>query len=116
MDVTAQARATLASAGRIATLPAEPLGDLPGVTHRVLWQDGTSMAGVLTIAAGHRLGTHTHRRHHHHMWLLDGRARILGEDLGPGSYTHIPSGVAHDIDATDTGGCRVFYLYVRYGD
>jgi hypothetical protein len=40
---------------------------------------------------------------------------IRGEQLGPGAYVHIPSGVQHDIDATDTDGCSVFYLYDRYG-
>lgn len=83
-----------------------------GVTHRVLWHDATSMAGVLTVAGGHRLGAHAHRVNHHHMWVVDGRASVLGSDLGPGSYVHIPSGVEHDIDATTSDGCTVFYLYV----
>jgi hypothetical protein len=26
---------------------------------------------------------------------------------------HIPSGIEHDIDATNTGGCTLFYLYAR---
>lgn len=96
----------------IAALPVEPLGTEGGVTHRVLWRDATSMAGVLTVEAGHRLGTHAHRVNHHHMWVLDGRAEVLGQDVGAGSYVHIPSGVDHDIDATRTDGCTVFYLYL----
>lgn len=89
-----------------------PLGPDVPATHAVLWQDDGSMAGVLVLEAGRRLGLHSHRRNHHHLWILDGEAVILGERLGPGSYVHIPSGVEHDIDATDTGGCRVFYLYL----
>jgi quercetin dioxygenase-like cupin family protein len=96
-------------------LPAEPLGHLEGVVHRVLWRDASSMAGVLTILAGHQLGRHAHRVNHHHLWVLDGRASILGNTLGPGSYVHIPHGVEHDIDASDTDGCTVFYLYIRVG-
>jgi quercetin dioxygenase-like cupin family protein len=73
------------------------------------------MAGVLTVLAGHRLGRHTHRVNHHHLWVLDGRAVVLDRELGAGSYVHIPSGVEHDIDASDTEGCTVFYLYIRLG-
>ena len=44
-----------------------------------------------------------------------GRATILGAVLGSGSYVHVPAGVEHDIDATVTEGCRVFYLYSHPG-
>jgi len=71
------------------------------------------MAGVLTVEAGHHLGTHSHLLNHHHIWVLDGHAKILDDDLGPGAYVHIPSGVNHDIDATSSDGCTVFYLYIR---
>lgn len=102
-------------AAGVAGLPLRPLGDLDGVRHRVLWQDGTSMAGVLTVDAGHALGAHTHRENHHHIWVLEGQATILGTELGPGSYAHIPAGVEHDIDARGTEGCTVYYLYLRPG-
>jgi quercetin dioxygenase-like cupin family protein len=88
-------------------------GPAEGVTNRVLWSTDTSMAGVLTVQAGHRLGTHTHRLNHHHIWVVDGQVAILDEVLGAGSYVHIPGGVPHDLDATNTGGCTVFYLYIR---
>ena len=97
----------------ISDLPSEPLGPLEGVTHRVLWRSDTSMAGVLTVAARHHLGAHAHRHNHHHIWVIDGSATILGVDVGPGAYVHVPSGVTHDIDATSTNGCTVFYLYIR---
>src|SRR5205085_12378002 len=101
------------SAAAIEGLAEVPLGSLDGVTHRVLWSDGASMSGVLTVAAGHRLGAHAHHANHHHMWVVAGRATILGTDLGPGGYVHIPVGVTHDIDASATDGCTVFYLYQR---
>lgn len=100
----------------VAALPAEPLGNLQGVTHRVLWRDGSSMAGVLTVQAGHRLGAHTHRVNHHHIWVLEGHATIVdGHEVGRGSYVHVPSGIEHDFDASSTEGCTVFYLYVHPG-
>lgn len=91
---------------------ATPAGPAEGVTNRVVWRTDTSMAGVLSVRAGHRLGSHRHRLNHHHMWVVDGEVAILGEVLGPGSYVHIPGGVVHDLDATNTSGCTVFYLYI----
>lgn len=104
---------TVLTADAIAALPLEPLGDLEGVSHRVLWRDDTSMSGVLTVQAGHKLGTHAHRLNHHHIWVLDGEASILGKTLGAGAYVHVPSELDHDIDATSTEGCTVLYLYLR---
>jgi quercetin dioxygenase-like cupin family protein len=31
----------------------------------------------------------------------------------PGAYVHIPAGVDHDIDASATDGCTLYYLYLR---
>lgn len=104
---------TVLTAGAINELPGEQLGHLAGVSHRILWHDATSMAGLLTIEAGHQLGRHSHRFNHHHLWMLDGRATVVGTEVGPGAYVHIPRGVDHDIDASITEGCTVFYLYVR---
>jgi len=100
-------------AAALEDLPEEPLGQLPGVRHRSVWTDGVSKAGVMRIEAGHHLGAHSHRRHHHQVWVLEGVARILGHDLGAGSYVHIPKGVEHDFDARDSDGCRFFYLYLE---
>ena len=104
---------TVLAAAAIDQLETKSLGTLDGVTHKVLWHDADSMSGVLTIEAGKRLGLHAHHTNDHHLWILDGRATILGTELGPGSYVHIPSSVEHDIDATGTNGCTVFYLYLR---
>lgn len=107
---------TVLSADAINQLPVVPLGTLDGVEHKVLWRNESSMAGLLTVKPGRRLGVHAHRVDHHHIWVLDGRAVILGRELGAGAYVHIPCGVDHDLDATETDGCTVFYLYVRQGD
>jgi quercetin dioxygenase-like cupin family protein len=104
---------TLLDVAAIGQLTSEPFGIGAGATNTVLWRDATSMAGLLTVAAGHRLGEHSHHLNHHHMWVVSGSARIGGAVLAAGSYAHIPSGVTHDIDASDTDGCTVFYLYIR---
>jgi quercetin dioxygenase-like cupin family protein len=113
MMETTTAQPTVLTAESISRLPVTSLGSIEGVSNRVLWQNETSIAGVLTVAAGHRLGTHAHRVNHHHMWVLDGSVVILGERLAAGAYAHIPSGVDHDIDATGTEGCTVYYLYLH---
>ena len=101
------------SAEVIASIPPVPLGVGEGVVHRILWQNENSMAGVLTVPAGRSLGLHTHRTNHHHIWVIEGQAAILGSVLGPGSYAHVPHGVEHDIDASATDGCTLLYFYLR---
>jgi quercetin dioxygenase-like cupin family protein len=105
-------------------LPAEAIEDLPrvpldpahpDVSHRVLWQHGSSTAGVMTIGPGARLGRHAHRLNQHHIWVIDGQVEILGAVVGPGAYVHVPSGLEHDMAARSPTGCTVFYLYVRPG-
>jgi mannose-6-phosphate isomerase-like protein (cupin superfamily) len=115
MDAPTRPKATIVTSTEIGQLASEPLGTLEGVVHKVMWRNDTSIAGVLTVAAGHRLGLHSHRLNHHHMWVIDGHAVILGTDVGPGTYLHVPHGVSHDIDATASEGCTVFYLYLRPG-
>jgi mannose-6-phosphate isomerase-like protein (cupin superfamily) len=113
--MTSTGRAVVLTAAEIAALPEVPLGNLEGVSHRVLWRNDTSMAGVLTVRGGHRLGAHRHHANHHHLWMLEGRATILGVEIAAGGYVHVPVGIEHDIDATRTEGCTVFYLYLREG-
>jgi mannose-6-phosphate isomerase-like protein (cupin superfamily) len=98
---------------QIAALPRVPLGDLAGVENTVLWTDGTSVTGMLSVRAGHQLGRHTHRTHLHHMWVVDGEATIADRRVGPGAYITVPPGVEHDIDATTTDGVTVYYSYTQ---
>jgi len=99
-------------ADRLALVDGIPLGTEGGAVHRQTWTDGRSSAGVMEIDAGRHLGEHTHRQHHHHIWVVAGRTRVLDQELGPGSYVHIPAGVAHDFEAVG-GACTVFYLYLE---
>jgi quercetin dioxygenase-like cupin family protein len=115
VDANPTIQPTVLTFAEIEQIPAQSLGDLPGVTNRVLWQDDTSMAGVLTIDGGYELGAHTHRQNHHHIWVLEGSAEMLGQVVGPGSYVHVPAGVEHNTDARATGGCTIFYLYILPG-
>lgn len=111
METAFVSQPVVLTATEVEALPLEPLGHLSGVSHRIVWRDGTSMAGVMKVDAGQRLGPHAHRFNHHHLWVIAGSADILGTEVGPGSYVHIPMGIDHDIDASTTEGCTVFYLY-----
>jgi quercetin dioxygenase-like cupin family protein len=104
--------ARILSAPQVAALPKEPVEDQEGVTYRLLWTDGNSEAGVLSIDAGCRLASHAHRTHHHHLWVAKGWATILHHNVGAGGYVHIPVGIVHDIDASVTGGCEILCLYL----
>lgn len=105
---------TVLDATAIAQLTSDPFGPHPGAaTNTVLWRNGSSMAGLLTIAGGERLGAHAHQRNHHHMWVVGGAAVVADALLEAGGYAHIPAGLEHDIDATSTDGCTVFYIYER---
>lgn len=115
MDTNSILSPTVLSPEAIEALPETSLGGIDGARHRVLWHDDTSMAGVMTVDAGHELGAHTHRENHHHIWVLEGNAEMLGRVVGPGSYVHVPAGLEHNTDARATGGCTFFYLYIRPG-
>ena len=102
------------TADDVAALPLVPLDQtIPGVTHRILWRNESSIAGLMTIAGGHQLGRHAHRKNHHHIWIVDGAAEIIGKMVGTGGYVHVPAGVEHDVDARATSGCTVLYLYLQ---
>jgi len=100
-------------AGDIADLPFEPFSGTTSFRQRMVWRDGEATAEILAVDAGQRLGSHTHRTHHHHLWVIDGEVDVIGTRLCAGSYTHISAGVEHDLDASATYGCTVFYVYER---
>ncbi len=93
----------------VAELPRRSLA--PGVAATTLWSRGSSHAGVMRLEPGARLGAHTHRRHAHHIWMIEGSIHCLDRDLGEGSYVHVPPGLEHDSVA-GSHGAAFFYLYL----
>lgn len=79
---------------------------------KLLWRVGDSVAGVMEVDPKGELPVLVHPGTHHHMWILSGWCTILGSELGPGAYVHIPAGVDHGISGVGAGGCRFFYLYL----
>jgi mannose-6-phosphate isomerase-like protein (cupin superfamily) len=105
--------ATLVDPAAMEALPWHPLEGFSGVTYKLLWRSGKSVAGIMRIEPGSELTTHEHQRSHHHMWVLDGEAEALGRPIGTGTYLHIPAGVEHGISGVGPAGCTLLYLYLR---
>lgn len=80
---------------------------------KLLWRAGDSVAGVMEVDPHREVPVHVHPAAHHHMWILGGRCTVLGSELAPGAYVHIPAGVDHGISGVGADGCRIFYLYLE---
>lgn len=118
-DPTAPAAApvaTIVDRTTAETLPFHPLEGFEGVTYKLLWRSGKSVAGIMHVSAGREVSTHVHQRSHHHMWVQDGSAEMMGHQVGPGTYVHVPAGVEHGVTSVGPAGCTVLYLYLREND
>jgi quercetin dioxygenase-like cupin family protein len=97
-----------------AELEAEPWLDLHGIdgaTHKVLWQSGDVVIGMIRVEPGSTKPEHTHHGAHHHMFITRGSCVMLGERVDEGSYVYVPPGVAHAVDDVGPGGVEFFYTY-----
>lgn len=101
------------TAASISALPWEPFGGVSGVWQRVLWRANGSYAGLLRLDADAEIGVHSHRRAHHHVWVVDGGCMMLGKAVTAGAYVHVPAGVGHAVRGVGSDGCTLFYLYLR---
>lgn len=101
------------NATQVARAPWQPFRGLPDVEVRELWRTGEGVAGLLRFANGAHEVPHEHHLGHHHLWLLEGKARIGNRSFGAGSYVHVPAGIRHDISAEGPAGCTFFFVYSR---
>lgn len=99
------------AANEVDALEWTQLGDDPGVTYKVLWKSGSAVMGLLRFEPGGVEPEHTHQAAHHHLWVTQGEATIMGRPVGAGSYFYIPPGTAHGVDGVGPDGCTVFYSY-----
>jgi quercetin dioxygenase-like cupin family protein len=83
-----------------------------GVSHKVLWQAGHSVAGIMRIEPHGQVEWHSHRAAHHHIWVLEGTVDVAGTLLGPGSYAHVPAGVDHRLAAVGAAPTTFLYTYL----
>lgn len=89
----------------------KPLDDQPGVTHTVLWRSGDVVIGMIRLEPGAENPEHVHQAAHHHFFLLQGEATIVGRRLQAGGYAHIPPGEAHGVTDVGPDGVTFFYSY-----
>ncbi|HEX6420287.1 MAG TPA: cupin domain-containing protein [Acidimicrobiales bacterium] len=108
--------ATLVTRAASDAMAWHPLEEFDRVSYKLLWRSGKSVAGLMRVAPGGSVSSHTHRHSHHHMWVVDGTAEMLGERVGPGTYVHVPAGVEHGITEPGEQGCTLLYLYLREGE
>lgn len=105
--------ATLVTSAAADALGWHPLEPYEGVDYKLLWRSGKSVAGLMRIAPGAEVTPHAHVRSHHHIWLVEGSAEMLGERVGPGTYVHIPAHVDHGMRTVGDDPCTMLYLYLR---
>lgn len=97
-----------------ASLAAEPWQELRGIdgaTHKVLWQSGDTVIGLIRVEPGRVKPEHTHHGAHHHMLITRGSCVMLGQRLDEGSYIYVPAGIAHAVDDVGPDGVEFFYTY-----
>jgi uncharacterized RmlC-like cupin family protein len=105
--------ATLVTRAASDALAWHPLEPFDGIDYKLLWRSGKSVAGIMRIPPGAEVSLHTHDHWHHHMWVIEGTAEMLGERVGAGTYVHIPAGVEHGVRDIAEDGCSMLYLYLR---
>jgi quercetin dioxygenase-like cupin family protein len=104
-------RMLVRTSAALAAEPWEELHGIDGATHKVLWQHGAVVIGLIKVAAGSQKPEHTHHGAHHHMFITRGSCVMLGERVDEGSYVYVPPGVAHAVSDVGPDGVEFFYTY-----
>jgi len=103
-------RLLIHTAPDIDAMPWQPIG-AQGVDHKVLWQSGDVVIGLIRVAAGATKPEHVHHGAHHHIWITRGSCEMVGTAVEAGSYVYIPPGVPHAVGNVGPEGCEFFYTY-----
>jgi quercetin dioxygenase-like cupin family protein len=104
-------RVLVLTAAELSAQPWEELRGIEGATHKVLWQAGATVIGLIRVEAGRSKPEHTHHGAHHHMLITRGSCVMLGQRVDEGSYIYVPPGVAHAVDDVGADGVEFFYTY-----
>jgi quercetin dioxygenase-like cupin family protein len=99
----------------IEALPWEDVPGCPGVHDKVLWRFGDYVEAVVRYGPGSSSRGNPHLAAHHHIWVISGEATIAGHLVGPGSYVHVPPGVAHPVDAVAAEGLTILQMHRPHG-
>ena len=104
-------RVLVRTAAELDEVPWEELRGIDGATHKVLWQSGATVIGLIRVEAGSSKPEHTHHGAHHHMLITRGSCRMVGAVVSEGSYVYVPPGVPHAVDQVGPEGVEFFYTY-----
>jgi quercetin dioxygenase-like cupin family protein len=104
-------RVLVRTAEALAAEPWQELRGIDGATHKVLWQSGHTVIGLIRVEPGSTKPEHTHHAAHHHMLITSGSCVMLGKRVDEGSYIYVPAGVAHAVDDVGPEGVEFFYTY-----
>ena len=104
-------RVLVRTAAELAAMPWEELRGLDGATHKVLWQSGATVIGLIRVEPGSTNPEHTHHGAHHHMFITSGSCVMLGQRVDEGSYVYVPPGIPHAVDEVGPEGVEFFYTY-----
>lgn len=104
-------RVIVATSAELAATPWEELNGIEGATHKVLWQSGAVVIGLIRVEAGRTKPEHTHHGAHHHMLITRGSCVMLGRRVDEGSYIYVPPGVPHAVDDVGPEGVEFFYTH-----
>ena len=91
--------------------PWEPLRGLAGVRHKVLCRSGEMIVGIVRLEPGAEEPGHAHHDAAHHVYVLQGSARIGGQTVEVGGFVFVPAGVTHATTEVGADGCTLFYTY-----
>jgi Mannose-6-phosphate isomerase len=92
----------------------EPLRGLKGVNQKVLCNSGRMIAGLVRVEPGAEEPGHVHHDAEHHVYVLDGSARIAGKDVSAGGFVFVPAGVQHATTEVGPEGCTFFYTFLMH--
>lgn len=104
-------RVIVTTAAELAATPWEDLHGIEGATHKVLWQSGAVVIGLIRVEPGRTKPEHTHHGAHHHMLITRGSCVMLGRRVDEGSYVYVPPGVPHAVDDVGPDGVEFFYTH-----
>jgi quercetin dioxygenase-like cupin family protein len=94
----------------VSALPWEPFTGSPGVSHKVLYTTGRTVAGLLKLAPGAEEISHVHMEGEHHIWVLAGAVVVDDTELVAESYLHVPERLTHAVRDGGTGSL-LFYVF-----
>jgi hypothetical protein len=101
------------AADEVDRLPAEPMSpSITGVDNTAVFDSQRTYAGILRIGSGATLPAHQHRGMGHHVFVLEGSARVFGRTMPAGSYWFVPAGHRHTVQGLPPDGCALFYVDV----